>query len=177
MLASLAAALAAEVCASSHSNGKVAFWQVVGLIQILSAAITVPAIPLFVMQAKITPNSQKSSQMILVHSGKVVGMLVGPAVFPVISMLVKGNHDASPASLMGWSFVAMVTVAVFMQVYGCMALPSTLSDQEPTSDPTSPETSVEHLSVAQRERVVKNMVWYALERPFSIVLGQGGQGC
>lgn len=150
---------------ASHGGGAVTFWSIVGLIQVFSAATAFPVVPLFVMQTRLTPSSERSFWMTISQTGKIVGMLIGPGVFSLISLALKQGGDISPGSSMAWMFVAIMAIGMLFMFYACMALPSELPEVDTAEVQALEDISLER---AQRESVVRNMVLFSFERPFSI---------
>jgi len=147
---------------------KFIFWIVILLQEVSTLVSAIPCVPMLVMQNKVTPNSEKTFWMILAQCARNGGMLIGPGFFAVIAFAVKRGEPVAPSSLMGWVDMGFLIFGGVITNYASLVIPTQLAPLP--DEPTAPETEVcvTMLPSAERERVVKNMIWYSFERPFSI---------
>mmetsp|Transcript_15962 Transcript_15962/g.27147 ORF Transcript_15962/g.27147 Transcript_15962/m.27147 type:complete len:551 (+) Transcript_15962:65-1717(+) len=152
----------------SLAQRHIIFWVVIGLMQVTSVVASIPTVPMLVCQARITPNSEKTFWMIMAQCARGFGLLLGPGFFAMVAFAVKRGHDVSPTSLLAWVNCCFMLMGLFMMNYASMVFPTELVPLP--EEPISPEAKVclTQLPSTQRERIVKNMVIYSIERPFSI---------
>lgn len=152
----------------SLSQRRTTFWFIILLLQVSTLVSAMPTVPMLVMQNKVTPTSEKTFWMIMAQCFRNAGMLVGPGFFALTAWAVKRGQPVAPTSLMAWCYLGFLLFGECLAIYSSMVLPKVLVPLP--EEPSAPETEVcvTMLPSTQRERVVKNMVWYALERPFSI---------
>lgn len=162
---------------SIHAK-RVVFWVMILITQVHAFVGALPYIPFMVMWGKFTPKSEMSFWMVLTQCARQGGLLIGPAVFTLVSVIVKrGGSPLAPPSLMAWVLLAQAVFGLVSILLNAMIIPEQLpplpgdedsrpAEEEPDAavDPDGAERSVEALELPQRKEVVQGMIFYAFER-------------
>ncbi|CAK9090848.1 unnamed protein product [Durusdinium trenchii] len=181
LVATLFMLLEAAVCNSavhwSMPAKGVVFWVMILISQAHGFVGALPYVPLMVMWGKFTPKSEMSFWMILTQCVRQSGLLVGPAIFALVSVLVKGGSPIAPPSLMAWVVLAQAVLGLASVLLNALVIPQQMpplpdadaDDAEEPEDVTlsndpKTERSVEELELPQRQEVVQGMIFYAFER-------------
>eukprot|EP00438_Fugacium_kawagutii_P029900 Skav200717 [mRNA] locus=scaffold2650:156095:157639:- [translate_table: standard] len=156
--------------AAHHSlaQRRTIFWIFLSLMQLSTVVSAIPTVPMQVMQNKLTPTSEKTFWMLMVQCARNGGMLIGPGFFALVAYAVKRGVPVSPGSLLAWVSMGNLILGLIFTNYFSWTLPTELVPLEDEPSMPEKEACVTMLPAPQRERVVKNMVWYSFERPFSI---------
>mmetsp|Transcript_17469 Transcript_17469/g.32859 ORF Transcript_17469/g.32859 Transcript_17469/m.32859 type:complete len:568 (-) Transcript_17469:10-1713(-) len=150
------------------------FWFVFFLNGTTNFITSLPLIAWSVMWNQITPAKEKTFWTIMIQCSRNGGFILGPILFALISFLVRQGREVSPISMMGWSFIGLAFCGVANSAFLAFVTPATLHRPPPDEGGAkSPQKQggdlrVEELPSEDRARVVWNMIWFAVERPFSL---------
>ncbi|CAE7549578.1 GIP [Symbiodinium pilosum] len=124
----------------------------------------------------ITPHSEKTFWQMMAQCGRNGGLVLGPVAFAGLSLLVRQGREVSPISMMSWSMIGLVVLAAVELTGASLFYPTILSQSdEGVAEEASPEAegdclelAPEQLPSASREGILKYMIAYSYERPFTI---------
>lgn len=120
----------------------------------------------------VTPNSQKTIWSMISIASRHCGLVFGPMAFAGLSFSVRKGHDISPISLMGWSYVGLAMFQALALTTACLCLPTVVSppteDRKAATEDEQMELSPEELAPESRQEIVKNIILYCYERPFTV---------
>jgi len=170
-------AILVESAASwSLNTTRWAFWLIVFLNGMVAFLKAVLLLSWTTMWQIITPASEKTFWQMMAQCGRNGGLVLGPVAFAGLSFLVEQGRDVSPISMMSWSIVGLVVLQAVELACASLFYPTVLIDTsdkgpEVTSSQTEDASLVlspEQLPPESRELIVKYMIAYSYERPFTL---------
>eukprot|EP00913_Durusdinium_trenchii_P026388 g24760.t1 len=102
---------------------------------------------------------------ILTQVSRNVGLVIGPLIFTVLKLAVTGDGErVSPRSMMAWINVFLLWMGMTNQ----NTIKRALLGQDIADFSATGDSKPEDLPDSQREQMVWHMIWYAVERPFTL---------
>ncbi|CAE7497588.1 GIP [Symbiodinium sp. CCMP2456] len=131
-----------------------------------------PVVGLQTMWNIVTPNSHKTLWSMITVACRNSGFIVGPVCFAALSFAVRRGRDISPISMMGWSFVGLAMFQALVLTTASLCLPTVVSpleeDGKAATEDQDVELSPEDLQPESRQEIVRDIIIYSYERPFTV---------
>jgi len=175
-LLSLVSAVFVNETATSE-NTQMVWWTMLAFVQIGAFIGPLCVVPGIIFWTKVTPHESKTFWMILTQVSRNVGLVIGPLIFTVLKLAVTGDGErVSPRSMMAWINVFLLWMGMVSGLFGVFIMPTEIPKEPPQSDGTEDiadfsatgDSKPEDLPDSQREQMVWHMIWYAVERPFTL---------
>lgn len=175
MFLSLASAVFVNETANSP-NVNMVWWVMLAFIQVSSFIGPLTVVPGILFWTKITVHESKTFWMIMTQCARNVGLVVGPLVFTILKTLVTGDGErVSPRSMMAWINIFLLFQALVSSFFGISIMPTEIPNEPPKGDghdscdfALTGDIKPEELPDSAREEIVWRMIWYAVERPFTL---------
>jgi len=161
---------------AANPNVNMVWWTMLGLIQITAFIGPLTIVPGIIFWTKITVHESKTFWMIMTQCARNTGLVIGPLIFTVLKTLVTGDGDrVSPRSMMAWINVFLLFMSLVSSLCAITIMPTEIPSELPKSSgediadfAKTGDAKPEELRDSQREEIVWRMVWYAVERPFTL---------
>lgn len=133
-----------------------------------AALATIPIVPTFCMWSLATPDAQKTFYMVLAQCARSCGLVLGPAIFGVVSSWSAGELMLSPqmGMITAFSSVAMLFVALATSLLTCAIVPTHM----PAAAEEVALSELTEEQVTARQSIVWLMLCFCLERSLFVSL-------
>ncbi|CAJ1353402.1 unnamed protein product, partial [Effrenium voratum] len=168
--------------AAQGADNNFVWWSVILLGQASAFFQALPTIPGALFWSKITVPSRMTFWMILTQCSRNLGFVIGPMIFMVLNLSLHSTDPrVSPRSMMAWVQMIVFILSLCSAAFSALIMPVSLrttedapteridaSEDSPEETVDALEDSPEDLPDQDREYVVKNMILYSFERPFTL---------
>mmetsp|Transcript_49838 Transcript_49838/g.117208 ORF Transcript_49838/g.117208 Transcript_49838/m.117208 type:complete len:565 (+) Transcript_49838:58-1752(+) len=159
-------------CHWSDGTRKTCFWCFLFVNGVNQFFQSLPIVGVNTMWNIVTPNSQKTLWSMITVACRNVGFIVGPVCFAALSFSVRQGRDISPISMMGWSFVGLAAFQALVLTTASLCLPTVVypleEDGKATTEDQDADLNPEDLAPESRQQIVRNVIIYSYERPFTV---------
>lgn len=161
------------------------WWLYIITTLVISFVAGLAAIPNMIFWNKLQTAEERTLCMIALQISRNLGLVVGPLIFVIVKVCATaGGARLHPRSLLAWIQVFITFSSILVLLLAALALPVVEPKQEQVEAATSVEparvnfedsqetdsmeSGPEELADDARRRIVRHMIYYSFERPFTI---------